>query len=397
MCYNFNDKNFYIGSFMKELNEQILKYIDSTKEEYLNLHRELAVIPAPSGMEDKRVEFIKSWFEKAGAKQVIVDDAKNVLVPIGCDNKDNIIVFMAHTDVVFPDLTNLPLTEDDEYFYCPGIGDDTSCLILLMMVAKYVIQNNLSSDYGILFVANSCEEGLGNLKGIRQIMKDYANRVETVYTFDGSYVNLVNRSVGSHRYEITFKTEGGHSFSSFGNRNAIVAMSELICNLYKCEVPKKDDTKTTYNVGIVEGGTSVNTICQSAKMLFEYRSNDKECLEFMQNYFNEQIELAKKSGKAEIEVTLVGDRPCGGNLDMDKLNQITNEVVAICKKHSGLDCKIGMASTDANIPHSLGITAVCVGSHISKGSHTREEKLLKSSLPIGFKITAEIILNYFND
>ena len=129
---------------MKELNEQILKYIDSTKEEYLNLHRELAVIPAPSGLEDKRVAFIKNWFEKAGAKQVIVDDAKNVLVPIGCENKDNIIVFMAHTDVVFPDLTDLPFSEDDEYMYCPGIGDDTSCLILLMMVAKYVIQNNLT-------------------------------------------------------------------------------------------------------------------------------------------------------------------------------------------------------------------------------------------------------------
>ena len=382
---------------MKELNEQILKYIDATKEEYLNLHRKLAVIPAPSGKEDKRVEFIKNWFNKAGAKQVIVDDAKNVVVPIGCENKDNIIIFMAHTDVVFPDMTNLPLTEDDEYFYCPGIGDDTSCLILLMMVAKYVIQNNLTSDHGILFVANSCEEGLGNLKGIRQLMKDYANRVETVYSFDGSYTSLYNKSVGSHRYEITFETEGGHSFSAFGNRNAIVAMSELICNLYKCQVPNKPNTKTTYNVGIVEGGTSVNTICQSAKMLYEYRSDDKECLAFMQNYFNEQIELAKKSGKADMEVKLIGDRPCGSDLDMDKLNKITNEVISICEKHSGLTCTAKSASTDANIPHSLGVCALAVGSHIAFGAHTREEKLLKSSLPIGFKITAEIILNYFND
>lgn len=382
---------------MKELNAKILKYLENTNEESLQLLRELAVIPAPSGMEDKRVEFIKNWYKNNGVENIIVDEAKNVIVPINCENKDNIIVFMAHTDVVFPDMTKLPLTEDDEYIYCPGVGDDTACLVLVMLMARYVVQNNLTSDHGILFIANSCEEGLGNLKGIRQIMKDYANRVETVYTFDGSYTRLYNRSVGSHRYEITFETEGGHSFSAFGNRNAIAAMSELITSLYKCQVPNKPDTKTTYNVGIVEGGTSVNTIAQSAKMLYEYRSNDKECLEFMQNYFNEQIELAKKSGKADIKVKLLGDRPCGGNLDMDKLNKITNEVISICEKHSGLTCTAKSASTDANIPHSLGICALAVGSHISYGAHTREEKLLKSSMPIGYKITAEIILNYFND
>lgn len=381
---------------MLELNADILKFLDEHEKETFELIKTLSQIPAPSGQEELRVEFCKKWFRDNGAKEVIVDDALNVIVPYGCENKNDIVVFMAHTDVVFPDLTPLPYSEDDEYMYCPGIGDDTACLAKLMIVAKYVFKNELTAPCGIMFVANSCEEGLGNLKGIRQIMKDYAGRIDTVYTFDGSYTHVVNKCVGSHRYEITFTTEGGHSFGAFGNRNAIVAMSELICNLYKCQVPKKENSKTTYNVGIVEGGTSVNTIAQQAKMLFEYRSDDKECLAYMQNFFNEEIERAKKSGKAEIEVKLLGDRPCGGDVDQVKLKQITDLCVAISKKHSGLDCIVESGSTDANIPQSLGVASVCVGSHIAYGAHTRGEKLLKSSVPVGLKVTAELVLNYFN-
>lgn len=380
---------------MFTLNNDVLSFIESHKEETLTLLKELSQIPAPSGKEELRVEFVKKWFEDNGAKEVIVDDALNVICPVDCENKNDIVVFMAHTDLVFPDLTPLPYYTDDEYAYCPGIGDDTACLVLLMLVAKYVFKNNLKSSCGVLFVANSCEEGLGNLKGIRQLMKDYSGRIKEVYTFDGSYNHLVNDCVGSHRYELTFTTEGGHSFSAFGNRSAIAAMAELITNLYKCEIPKKDGAKTTYNVGIVEGGTSVNTIAQQAKMLYEYRSDDKDCLAKMKEFFESEVEKAKKSGKAEIEVKLVGDRPCTGDVDREHLKKMSDFVIGVCEKYSGMPCVTGSASTDANIPMSLGVPSVCVGSHISYGSHTREEKLLISSMPIGFKITAEIILNYF--
>ena len=381
---------------MKELNQHVLTYIENSYQELRDLIKELAQIPAPSGQEELRVEFVKNWFNKIGAKDIIVDKALNVIVPVDCENKDDIVVFMAHTDLVFPDLTPLPYTEDGEYIYCPGIGDDTACLATLMMVAKYVIQNNLKSSHGILFVANSCEEGLGDLKGVKQLMKDYGDKVSALYTFDGTYDEIVNACVGSHRYEISFATEGGHSFLAFGNRNAIVAMSELITELYKCEVPKKENTKTTYNVGIVEGGTSINTIAQNAKMFYEYRSDDKDCLAFMQNYFNNQIENFKKYGKAEIEVKLVGDRPCMGNVDKEALEKITAHAVSICEKYSSIPCKRDSGSTDANMPLSLGIPAVCVGTHISSGAHTRNEKMLISSILPGYKITAELVLSYFN-
>ena len=377
------------------LSKDVLDYIENSHQEMLDLLEELCQIPAPSGKEELRAEFCKNWFEKNGAPKVYIDDALNVVCPYNCNESNDIVVFMAHTDVVFPDTTPLPLVKNGDVWSCPGIGDDTACLVLMMMVAKYVFKNNLKSDKGILFVANSCEEGLGNLKGSRQIMKDFANRVTEFYTFDGTYKHLLNKCVGSHRYEIYVESTGGHSFNNFGNTNSIAVIGNLITELYKCQVPVKDNSRTTYNVGMVEGGTSVNTIAQSAKMLYEYRSDDKDCLAIMQNFFNETIKRVQGETDAKITVSLIGERPCGGQVNQEKLAQMTNEVLEICKKHTGKDCVCDSGSTDCNIPMSLGVPALCVGSYDGGGAHRREEYLYLSSLPKGYKITAETILRFF--
>ena len=304
---------------------------------------------------------------------------------------------MAHTDTVFPDTTYpMPFARDEKTLYSPGVGDDTACLAIMLTVAKYVTEKGLDSNTGVLFVANSCEEGLGNLKGVKQLMKDYQDRIERVYTFDGMYNYLLNKCVGSHRYKITFETEGGHSFNNFGNRNAVYAMSSLINDLYECKVPEINGSKTTYNVGLVEGGTSVNTIVQKASMLYEYRSEDATCLKKMQEYFECALEKAKKEKKAEITVDLIGVRPCGGNVDLDKLEEMSIGAKATCERYSGIKCQYNSGSTDANIPMSIGIPAVCVGVYMGKGVHTREETAEIDSIPIGLKIAAEIILGYFN-
>ena len=377
------------------LSKDVLDYIENSHQDMLDLLEELCQIPAPSGNEQLRAEYCKNWFEKNGAPKVYVDDALNVVCPYNCDESNDIVVFMAHTDVVFPDTTPLPLVKDGDVWSCPGIGDDTACLVLMMMVAKYVFKNNLKSDKGILFVANSCEEGLGNLKGSRQIMNDFANRITEFYTFDGRYIHLLNKCVGSHRYEIYVESTGGHSFNNFGNTNSIAVIGNLITELYKCQVPVKDNSRTTYNVGMVEGGTSVNTIAQSAKMLYEYRSDDKDCLATMQNFFNETIKRVQGETDAKITVSLIGERPCGGQVNQEKLTQMTNEVLEICKKHTDKDCVCNSGSTDCNIPMSLGVPALCVGSYDGGGAHRREEFLYLSSLPIGYKITAETILRFF--
>ena len=377
------------------LSQNVLDYLKNTHQEMLDLLEELCQIPAPSGKEELRAEFCKNWFIKNGVKNAYIDEALNVVIPYNCEDSKDIVVFTAHTDVVFPDTTPLPLKKDGDVWACPGIGDDTVCVVLMMMVARYAIVNNLKSDRGILFVCNACEEGLGNLKGTRQLMKDFEGRITEFYAFDSSYRAVFNKCVGSHRYEIEFTTKGGHSFESFGNPNAIAEMSELITQLYKCQVPVNGNSKTTYNVGIVEGGTSVNTIAQSAKMLYEYRSDDKECLAKMQEFFEKTLEVAKSKGTAEIKITLLGERPCGGEVDKEKLEKMTNDAIEICQKYSGIPCVATKASTDCNIPMSLGIPAICLGNHLGAGAHRREEYILISSLEAGYKITAEAILRFF--
>ena len=378
-----------------ELSQNVLKYLEDSFEETMALLETICKIPAPSNHEEKRAAFCKKWLEDVGAEGVYIDEALNVVFPWNCEGKDNIVAFLAHTDTVFPDMTEpMPYSTDGKFAYSPGVGDDTICLVMMLMVAKYVVKNNLKSDRGILFVADSGEEGLGNLKGVKQIMKDFAGRVERFYTFDGTYDHMYNRCVGSHRYKLNIETEGGHSFGDFGNRNAICSAAELICALNKCQVPAIGDSKTTFNVGVIEGGTSVNTIAQNASFLYEYRSDSYKCLEKMQAFFEETVEKAKQDKEVKITVEVIGIRPCGAEVDETIFNEMVENAKSVCEKYSGIPCALKSGSTDANIPMSLGIPAICVGSYMGGGAHTREEFLEIASVPVGLKITAEIILQY---
>lgn len=378
-----------------ELNQDVLNYLEESVDEAMELLETICKIPAPSNHEEKRAAFCKKWLDDIGAEGVYIDDALNVVFPWNCEGKDNIVAFLAHTDTVFPDMTEpMPYSTDGKFAYSPGVGDDTICLVMMLMVAKYVVKNNLKSDRGILFVADSGEEGLGNLKGVKQIMKDFEGRVERFYTFDGTYDHLYNRCVGSHRYKLCVETKGGHSFSNFGNRNAICAAAELICGLNKCQIPVDGDSKTTYNFGVIEGGTSVNTIAQNASFLYEYRSDTYTCLEKMKAFFEQTVAKAQEDPDTKITVEVIGIRPCGAEVDETVFNEMVQNVKNVCEKHTGMPCALKSGSTDANIPMSLGIPSVCVGNYMGGGVHTREEYMEIASVPVGLKITAEIILQY---
>ncbi len=378
----------------RELSTNVLCYIDETKDETEELLKTLCQIPAPSNHEERRAEFCREWLIKQGAEGVYIDAAQNVLYPIGCEERNDIVLFMAHMDTVFPDIDPLPFTSDNTYFYSPGVGDDTACLTLMLMVAKYIAQNHLKPSCGVLFAANTGEEGLGNLRGIRQIMQDFEGRIVTVYSFDGQYDVVVNGCVGSHRYRVIIESEGGHSFNAFGNKSAVHSLAQLICNLYNQLLPQKNGTKTTFNIGVIEGGTAVNTIAQKASMLYEYRSDSADCLNKMKANLEAEIEKIKNEG-VTVHTELIGVRPCSGKVDEKALSALSDKCVAVQKKYSGGAVSCSFASTDCNIPMSLGIPAICVGTYKGDGEHTREEKLLIDSLPIGMKITAELILDYF--
>ena len=370
----------------------IREFAQKNYEMTLDIVRDLCMIPAPSYMEDRRAEYCKKWLEDAGAKGVYIDSVKNVIFPLNCDGSNNITVVAAHTDTVFPDTESYPeYKEDDERIYCPAVGDDTVRVANVLMCAKYFIENNITPENGVLFVLNSCEEGLGNLLGTRQIFKDYDGRIRDFITVDANIGAYVDVAVGSHRYEVEVRTEGGHSYSKFGNKNAIAVLSEMIAEIYKINVPEKEGAKTTYNVGTIEGGTSVNTIAQSAKMLCEYRSNDRECLEIMKGHFERIFEAAKSDG-VEVIINKVGDRPCKGDVDAVAEKRLIDAYAKAVMETVGGELRNGPASTDANIPMSLGIAALDIGACISEGAHTREEYLVKRSIPEGIEVIIRTML-----
>ena len=362
-------------------------YYELAKE----IHKELCVIPAPSHYEDQRAAYCSEKLKRYGFENVYVDEAKNVICEVKADGSDRTVIFAAHTDVVFPDTEVLPFREDDERIYCPGCGDDTVCVAQLMSAMKKVKDEGKKPVQNVVFVLNSCEEGLGNLKGIRAVMERYGNSVTEFFTFDGQYGAVVDRSVGSHRYKVTVKTKGGHSFNDFGNENAARVLAKGIGMIYALPVPH--GAKTTYNVGTISGGTSVNTIVQEASMLCEYRSESAENLEHMRAEF-QKIFMAMEH-EAEVEVELVGDRPGMKNVDPVAQKELTDLVAQIQRKYGGVEPVRNSGSTDCNIPHSMGIPAVCVGTYLGGGEHTRQEWVKKSSIPAGVDIVTEIVETYF--
>ncbi len=368
---------------------ELSTFVKAHQKQLLTLIRTLCKIPAPTGTEQARAVFCKAWLVEHGAKDVVIDSAKNVICPINCDGSDNITVFAAHTDTVFPELAPPPYSEDEERIYCPGVGDNTVHVALLLLVAKYFLQNKLSPKDGVLFVFNAGEEGLGNLIGTKTLFSDYAGRIGRFISLDAKLGEINDRTVGSHRFEVTLRTQGGHSFRDFGEQNAIAELSKIVAKIYAIQVPQVGDSVTTYNVGTITGGTSVNTIAQSATMTCEYRSDNIDCLAQMEEKFAEIFFTAELENDLVIE--RIGERPCGvsDQTGMDELKEACREVV---QEVTGEEIAFTSASTDCNIPRSLGIPAVCIGVCRFDGAHTREEWLEKASLSQGLTIALKTAL-----
>lgn len=369
-----------------QLTADMERYLQESQEELTELVRQLCAIPAPSHHEEARAEFCLRWFLENGQEDAFIDDALNVICPVGVQEHQPVSVFMAHMDTVFPDTAPMPQREEDGKLWCPGVCDDTANLAVLMICARYVFQQKAPVKNGLVFVANSCEEGLGNLKGCREICQRYGDQIQEFVTLDGFTLNeIVDQSVGSHRYRVTVHTEGGHSFSAFGNRNAIHALASMIDTLYTVKVPQDGNSTTTYNVGLISGGTSVNTIAQEASMLYEYRSDSRCCMNTMQHMFEKVVDAYRATG-LEIDVEKIGDRPCAGDVDPIRQQALVDQAKEAIRSTAGLDPYCRSGSTDANIPLSMGIPSLCLATCSGKDWHTRNEVLELDSLLPGSRI-----------
>ncbi len=347
-------------------NKWILEHIQEAE----SLLKTLGKIPAPSHHEEKRAFFVRDWFLNAGAKDVSIDEAKNVILKIGNTEKGPVSVVMAHTDIVFSDTDDLPMREENGRLYAPGIGDDTGNLVALMMAAKYMLSENIAPKDGLIIAANACEEGLGNLKGVKQILKDYEGQIQSLVSLDCNLGEIVNNAVGSYRVKITVRAKGGHSYSDFGNENAIVQMASLITRLYEKTPPT--GAKTTYNAGVIEGGSTVNSIAGECSLLYEYRSESRECMQEMDAYLNETLDSFRNQGM-NIETEVIGLRPCKGDVDEEKQTELTKKAQELVYSVTHVPASLHAASTDANASLALGIPSVTIGAIVGGGAHTRDE------------------------
>ena len=375
--------------------EPIREYAAAHREELLALFRQLCRIPAPSRSENARAAFCRAWLEKNGGRGVYVDGAANAVCPIGVTDRNDVVLLMAHTDTVFPAGTPLQPEIRDGRLYCPGAGDDTANLAILLMAAKYFLRSGAVPKCGVLFVADAGEEGLGNLRGCRALMETYGARVREAISFDLGPQTLVTRAVGSARYRITVTAPGGHSYGDFGSRSAIHAAAQLICALCEQPIPRDGGSKTTCNVGTVSGGTSVNTIAERAEFLYEYRSDSAACMEIMRGQLAGILAGFDRRG-AEVCVEQIGLRPgMGACRDEARQQALIRRAETVLETVMGVRPKMTAGSTDCNIPFSMGIPSVSFGLAEGDGAHTRGESVALDSLPRGLEAALRFLAPYF--
>jgi tripeptide aminopeptidase len=288
------------------------------------------------------------------------------------------LLVAAHLDTVFPEGTNTKVKEKDGKIYAPGIADDSRGLAALLSVVRAFNNTGIRTMGDIIFCGNVGEEGLGDLRGVKALFRDHKDKdIDGFISIDGEDANNITYlATGSHRYEITYRGPGGHSFSAFGRPSATHALGRAIAKIAELKTPK--DPKTTFTVGVISGGTSVNSIAAEAQMQMDMRSNkEKELLE-LEAKFLEIVKAAAAeengrwgSDKITVDIKLVGDRPAGlQSKDTMIVQAAWASTVAVGLKPSLRD----PSSTDSNLPISLGIPAVTLnGGGKSENNHSPSE------------------------
>ncbi len=356
-----------------------------------DLQLEVTAIPAPPWGEAARSHWLKARFEGLGLSEVHQDELGNVFgIRPGADAGAPYFALSAHLDTVFPAETSIAVSREGSKLYGPGISDNGSGITALLAVAGALRDASIVNAAPILFIGNVGEEGEGNLRGMRHIFEQpkWLQSIGALVVLDGAGTDtIIAEGLGSRRYEISVRGPGGHSWSDFGIANPIVALARIIDRFSRTTVPSTP--KTTFNIGIVQGGTSVNSIPQSATTRVDTRSASVEQLDRLERALRE----AAKEGTAEnssrrkqdalgVEVRVIGDRPAADLHGDSHLLKFARAVDAQLNNNS----RVQRASTDANIPLSLGREAIAIGAGgIGGGAHTMNEWYDPAGRDLGLK------------
>ncbi|HLH39311.1 MAG TPA: M20/M25/M40 family metallo-hydrolase [Bryobacteraceae bacterium] len=352
--------------------------IQKNEPHFIDEQIRICEIPAPPFHEEARAKELERLFQQAGLHEVRIDKAGNVIgVRPGASPHPNLLL-QAHLDTVFPEGTNVKVTREGTLLKGPGIGDDCRGLATMLGVIRALEEAHVKTPGTITFAADVGEEGLGDLRGTKELFNNtLKGQIDKFISIDGLGLGITNIGVGSYRYRVEFKGPGGHSFGAFGMVNPIQAMGRAIAKIDNFDVPK--NPKTTFNVGRVGGGTSVNAIPFECWMEVDMRSADKNSLEAVNAKFKaaiaEAVEEENKRWPGHGTVTaspeLVGLRPAGST---PADSAIVIAAVAATKVVGGSG-RLGEGSTDANVPMNLGIPAITIGGGgRGSGAHALDEQ-----------------------
>jgi len=337
----------------------------------------LCEIPAPPFQEAARGQAMKAAFEQLGLANVRIDKAGNVLGDRpGVLPRPHLVV-AAHLDTVFPEGTDVRVKRNGTVLAGPGIGDNCRGLAVLLAVVRAVKRANVQTDGPVTFVADVGEEGLGDLRGMKQLFGEtMSGRIDRFLAIDGTGLFLVNAAVGSRRYRVTFRGPGGHSYAAFGTANPIQAMGRAIAKISQLPTPDTPSSgRTTFNVGRVGGGTSINAIPSECWMEIDLRSTDAAAIDALeagvQRAVDDAVREENQRGRVRGAITsvrqLVGDRPPG---QTSPQSQVVRAALAAART-LGITLTPTESSTDANIPIQLKIPAITIGTGgRGTGSHT---------------------------
>ena len=348
-------------------NAEVAKAVDAVKADdarTLEEQKRITEIPAPPFKETVRAQYYLKRFKELGLADAAIDSEGNVIGMRKGTTAGPKLVVSAHLDTVFPEGTDVAVKEKDGKLLAPGIGDDSRGLAALLAVLKAMQENSLKTVGTLMFVGTVGEEELGNLRGVKALFRDHKD-IDGFISVDGLKIDrIVNQATGSQRYEVVFKGPGGHSFQEFGLPSAIHAMGRAIAKI--SEVQTVADPKTTFTVGTVRGGTSVNAIAAEARMAIDMRSNSAAELAKLETQVLALIKEAAaeenkrwNSDKITVELNLIGARPAGAIAEDAAIVQASRRAVTTVSRPARVT--LAGSSTDSNIAMSLGIPAVTLG------------------------------------